>query len=127
MRAHLLSSMIKEVQEVVEVAGHVVDAHRLGVQAQLLPGHHLQQLLQRAKAPGDTYKGVRLCRHLGLPQESTQISACYLILFIIEEALQVYWAAQLGSCGWLCGVACLYDHSRVACQVFRLVSFRLQA
>ena len=65
-KAHLFHSMIEEVQEVVKVPARVEEPNWLGMQTQLLPGHHLQQLLQRAKAPGNAYKGIRLCRHLRL-------------------------------------------------------------
>lgn len=63
---YLLYSMVEKVQEVVKEAIDIEDAHRLGVQAQLLPGHHLQQLFQRAKAPWNAYKGICLRRHLRL-------------------------------------------------------------
>mmetsp|Transcript_29349 Transcript_29349/g.47132 ORF Transcript_29349/g.47132 Transcript_29349/m.47132 type:complete len:201 (-) Transcript_29349:392-994(-) len=58
--------LVEEGEKQVEVAPHVEASDGLRMVPELLPRHHLQQLLQRAEASGHRDEGVRLFRHPGL-------------------------------------------------------------
>ena len=62
----LLDGVVEEAHEAVEVAAHVEEAERLGVQAELVPRVDLEQLLERADPAGQRDEGVGELGHLRL-------------------------------------------------------------
>src|SRR4051794_10815616 len=55
--------MVEEAHEPVEVAAHVEEPERLGVQPELVPGVDLEELLERPDAAREGDEGVRQLRH----------------------------------------------------------------
>src|SRR4051794_5692469 len=55
--------MVEEAREPVVVAAHVEQPERLGVQAELIPGVDLEQLLERPHAAGQRHERVRELGH----------------------------------------------------------------
>ena len=58
---------LEEVDQRVPEAADIDDQHRLGVLVELGPGHHLDDLLERADAAGQRHEGVGALEHDSLP------------------------------------------------------------
>ena len=59
----VIPTLVDEAHQRVVIAGHIEQAHRLGVVAQLLPRPHLEDLFHGADAPGQRQEGVRVVGH----------------------------------------------------------------